>query len=151
MKWKKPKRCFTNKLDIIKGYIMGQTSNATVYSNELKKDKKTVYLAGKISGDPRYREKFKAARNDLEHAGYAVLDTTVLPFPGLSYGAYMRIGEAMINESDAVCFLGDWVESNGAKIEHTFSKARKKVIFYFEDWRRYMGLDLKEGWKIAST
>ena len=32
-----------------------------------------IYIAGKITGDPNYRQKFKKVADDLERGGYAVL------------------------------------------------------------------------------
>ena len=38
-----------------------------------------VYLAGKITGDPGYRAKFRAAREKVEWMGHIALDPSVLP------------------------------------------------------------------------
>ena len=38
-----------------------------------------VYLAGKITGDTRYRAKFRDAAKVLEAAGYVVLNPAILP------------------------------------------------------------------------
>ncbi len=42
-----------------------------------------VYIAGKISGDPKYREKFAAEQELLEGQGHIVLNPAELP-EGLS-------------------------------------------------------------------
>lgn len=50
-----------------------------------------VYLAGKITGDPNYREKFAAAAKKLEErAGVTVISPAVTP-EGLKKADYMRI------------------------------------------------------------
>lgn len=94
---------------------------------------KTVYLAGKITGDERYRSKFRAASKMLELAGFAVLNPAVLP-EGFEYAAYIRISAAMLTECDAACFLSDWEESPGARDEFELAKATGKEIFYFDEW-----------------
>ncbi len=96
----------------------------------------TVYIAGKISGDPDYRRKFAEARRELERAGYIVLDPSVLPSTGFEYAAYIRMSAAMLDECAAVCFLSDWQESNGAKCEHRRAAARGIRIFYYDEWRQ---------------
>ena len=40
---------------------------------------KKVYIAGKITGDAGYREKFAAAERKLRGEGYIVLSPAVLP------------------------------------------------------------------------
>ena len=53
-----------------------------------------VYLAGKITGDPNYREKFAAAAKKLEErAGVTVISPAVTP-EGLKKVDYMRISAA---------------------------------------------------------
>lgn len=90
---------------------------------------KTVYLAGKITGDPNYRQKFRAARRELERAGFIVLDPSILPYPAFEYEAYMIIGAVILDQCDAACFLGDWEDSNGARREHSQAEARGLHIF----------------------
>lgn len=99
------------------------------------KRKTTVYIAGKISGDLKYREKFAEAQRELEAAGFIVLNPAILP-DGFTYGAYMRICMAMLNECDTVCFLPDWEESDVAKAEYAFVSATKKDFFLLEDRRK---------------
>ena len=79
--------------------------------------KKTVYLAGKITGDPFYRSKFYEAQKKLEEGGFIVVNPALLPSEGFTWEAYMRMAGAMLNECAEVCFLPDWTESRGAKYE----------------------------------
>lgn len=102
----------------------------------MSENAKTVYLAGKITGEPEYREKFAAARRELERAGFIVLDPSILHSAGFEYAAYIRITIAMLDECEAACFLSDWRDSNGARGEHSRAKARHKEIFYYEEWRQ---------------
>lgn len=66
-----------------------------------------VYLAGKITGDPNYREKFAAAAKKLEErAGVTVISPAVTP-EGLKKADYMRICFAMLESADTAAFLPD--------------------------------------------
>ena len=49
--------------------------------------KKTVYLAGKITGDPFYRSKFYEAQKKLEKGGFIVVNPALLPSGGLHVGS----------------------------------------------------------------
>lgn len=96
----------------------------------------TVYLAGKITGDPEYKQKFEAACLELERAGYIVLNPATLPAAGFEYAAYIRISKAMMDECAQVCFLPDWKDSNGAMHEYGRAAAQGKPFFFFEQWHR---------------
>ncbi len=96
-------------------------------------DAKTVYLAGRITGDPYYKKKFLVAETLLSQAGYALVSPAHLPQAGLEYEAYMRIGAAMLAECSAICLLPDWIHSQGAMRECIEAKARGKEIILFSD------------------
>lgn len=97
--------------------------------------KKTVYLAGKITGDPYYRTKFFEAAEALREAGFVVLNPATLPSEGFAYEAYMRMSSAMLDECSAACFLPDWTESEGAIYEFGRASARGKEVFMFASWQ----------------
>lgn len=85
------------------------------------------YLAGKITGDANYKEKFREAAERFTAAGYTVLNPADLP-EGMEKEDYMRMCLAMMFTADAVAFLPDWQESLGATIEH-------KLAVYCDKWR----------------
>jgi hypothetical protein len=97
--------------------------------------KNVIYLAGKMTGNPNYREQFNAAADELTKAGFIVLNPASHP-EGLTYETYMRIDTAMINECEGICLLPGWLESRGA----TYEKHRAEIlglnVFYFEEWQR---------------
>lgn len=101
----------------------------------MQADFKTVYLAGKITGDPFYQLKFHDAARALTAAGLAVVNPALLPSEGFCYGAYMRMSSAMLDECEAACFLPDWIDSDGAMSEYGRAKAKGKHIFMFSDWK----------------
>ena len=90
-----------------------------------------IYIAGKITGEENYRQKFKAAQDELEARGQRVMNPAILP-PGFDYEDYMRICFAMIDVCDAVYFLADWRDSPGATREHEYASRLGKVIEHEE-------------------
>ena len=94
---------------------------------------KTVYLAGKITNDPDYKENFKEAEDYFNSlGGYVVLSPTILPDKGFEYYAYIRMSMAMLNECEAVCMIPGWHESQGAKSEYEYATTMGREIFYFD-------------------
>ena len=101
--------------------------------------KETVYLAGKITGDPLYRIKFFKAADTLKEAGFIVMNPALLPAEGFEYEAYIRISTAMLDECAAACFLADWTDSNGAMYEYGRAVSRGIRVFMFDEWeKRYL-------------
>lgn len=86
-----------------------------------------IYIAGKISGDDGYREKFRAAQEQMEGLGHIVLNPANNP-EGMSKADDMRICFAMIDCADAVCFLPDWTDSPGARLEYRYCRYIGKQI-----------------------
>jgi len=92
----------------------------------------TVYIAGKITGDPDYMLKFIEAQNKLVNMGHVVLSPAVLP-EGFGYDAYIRMSRAMLDECEAVCLLPDWVDSDGAQGEYGRAVAKGKQVLWFDE------------------
>ena len=92
---------------------------------------KTVYIAGKITGDPHYKSKFESAERKLVETGFSVMNPTILP-NGFAYDVYMAIGKEMLLACDYVCFLPDWKESKGAVIEMETALLAEKYIFFYD-------------------
>ena len=91
-----------------------------------------VYIAGKITGDPGYRDKFAAAEMQLFWHGHTVLNPAELP-RGMSREDYMRICFAMIDVADAVVFLPDAAESAGARLEMAYCEYIEKEYVTWND------------------
>jgi len=92
------------------------------------KEIKTVYIAGRITGDPEYRAKFEQAQRTLEAAGFVVMSPAILPSEGFTYDDYMKVSSAMMDVCGAVYFLPDWKQSNGAMYEMGRAIATGKEI-----------------------
>ena len=91
-----------------------------------------IYLAGKISGDPDYREKFRKAARRIEKLFGTVLNPATNP-EGLSAEDYMQLSFAALAAADAAVFLPDWKDSAGAKLEHEYCRYVGKPILYIEE------------------
>lgn len=78
--------------------------------------KKKIYIAGKITGDPGYKEKFAAMKKNLQKEDTAVMNPAELP-EGMRPADYMKICLAMIDAADIVYFHSGYSESRGACIE----------------------------------
>ena len=92
--------------------------------------KPIAYIAGKITGDPTYREKFAHAQEVLEHRGYIVLNPALLP-EGMAPSDYMRICMAMLDTADVAFFLPGWMDSKGANLEWQYCEYTRKTIYLF--------------------
>ena len=97
--------------------------------------RRTIYLAGKITGDPNYLDKFADAKWVLEayNKDAVVLSSAILPREGFSYEAYIRMSRAMLDECVWVYFLPDWVDSDGAQAEYGRAVAKGKQVCLFTD------------------
>ena len=78
---------------------------------------KTVYIAGKITGNVDYKMHFDAAKRMLQQQGYAVLSPDDLPEEGFTHDQYMRISRAMLGECETICLLPNWTDSDEASVE----------------------------------
>lgn len=87
-----------------------------------------IYIAGKITGDPNYKQKFAVKRMKLEHEGHKVMNPAILP-EGFTQDEYLKICFSMIDVCEAVHFLPDWEDSPGAKKEMEYAKKNKKIIY----------------------
>lgn len=94
--------------------------------------KPIAYIAGKITGDPTYREKFARAQEVLEHRGYIVLNPAILP-EGMKSRDYMRICMAMLDTADVAFFLPGWMDSKGAQLEKQYCAYVQKTGYIFEE------------------
>lgn len=78
-----------------------------------------IYIAGKITGDPGYLDKFREEAEKQERLGHIVLNPAELP-EGMSKAEYMRICFAMIDCADTVFLLPGWQGSPGARLEQAY-------------------------------
>ena len=90
-----------------------------------------IYVAGKITGDPDYKQKFNEAEKALAKLGHSVMNPASLgDYPEFSYKDYLFISQAMQMKCSAVLFLHDWADSNGAMQEFERAHALNQDIYF---------------------
>lgn len=113
-----------------------------------------VYIAGKITGDPNYREKFNAAAYEVETATFSARITplqwvmrqnkiiqfkivnptefTLLrkPLTGYCWTVGMAVCLLKLLSCSFIYMLKDWPDSKGATIEHNTARFFGKRIVY---------------------
>ena len=93
----------------------------------------TIYLAGKITGNPDYETDFEAAERALTKAGESVMNPAILPF-GWGWDSYMEITLTMMRECDVICMLPNWMSSRGARRELMSALAMGKRVMKYSDF-----------------
>lgn len=95
-----------------------------------------VYIAGKITGDDNYKEKFGYAEMVLGKQGYTVLNPADHPV-NMRPADYMRICFSMIDCADVVAFLPDHAQSKGATLEFDLCQYIGKQTMFLESMSFY--------------
>ena len=89
------------------------------------------YIAGKITGDPNYKKKFKYAEKKLKSKGHSIMNPAALgDYKEFTWIDYMAVTHEMQKRCDAVLMLEDWKDSRGATKEFEYAKALKQEIYY---------------------
>ena len=81
---------------------------------------KKVYIAGKVTGEPKHQcaLKFAMAEKALAKKGFVVVNPlNVVRDPHVPWYLAMRMCIAALMTCDAIHLLSDWQESNGASVE----------------------------------
>ena len=91
-----------------------------------------IYIAGKITGDPNYREKFEKVASSLRGHGFSVMNPACLSEDKeFCWDDYMAITAAMQERCEATVLLPDWQDSKGARIElHTAEQLGHKIYLW---------------------
>lgn len=101
---------------------------------------KTIYLAGKVTGEPMANciKKFDTKQKELEAKGYTVINPLIEvesvysnDFPNVDWRKAMKVTlMALIARADEVHLLPDWSESRGAIIERNLARDLGIPIIY---------------------
>ena len=96
-----------------------------------------IYLAGSITDDPNYKNKFDEAEEYLKSLGYTVLNPTVLP-EGMPYEDYFPICFAMIDVADCMVVIDGIGTSNGVKMEIDYILKNKinTYVYTHEEFKK---------------
>ena len=125
-----------NEIDRILTLV--RNKQVTPYStgyDKLRPAPKTVFIAGQITGDPMYREKFLGAETLLMMNGHSdriIMNPTCLPDHGFEAQAYYPITVAMLQACDAAVFLPGWEKSTGANLEKVTAEKSEKLCYFPE-------------------
>ena len=90
-----------------------------------------VYIAGKITGNPNYKEQFEKTEAMLKEQGHTTMNPAILP-DGFDHHEYMKICFSMIDVCQAVYFQPTWVDSIGARMEYRYAREQNKVLIFGE-------------------
>lgn len=90
--------------------------------------KNKIYIAGPITDNPDYRDKFFAAESYLRAKGWRVLNPAVLP-DDLDADDFLPLTFAMLDQADAIVLLQGFAHSAGAKLEYLYSDYQKKTLY----------------------
>ena len=97
--------------------------------------KTKIYIAGKITGDPNYKDKFANMESELlKMPGTVIINPAKLP-QGLTPADYARICFAMIDSSNIVVFAPGYKESQGALLEMQYCRYIGKKWATFEEYK----------------
>lgn len=93
-----------------------------------------VYIAGKITDDPNYKPKFRAAQAEWAAAGFDAVAPLDNGLPeDAEYEDQMSACFALLATCDAVVLLPDWIDSPGAKRELIRAHELRMRVLFHED------------------
>lgn len=75
-----------------------------------------IYLSGKITDCPDYKEKFAAEEKRLKALGHDIFNPCIFP-AFMEYEQYMSLDLMALNFMDAIFLMDNWENSKGAKRE----------------------------------
>lgn len=101
--------------------------------NMIKTKMNKIYISGRISSDPDFKEKFKEYANYIDnlYPQYYTINPAEVVLPTLcDWEDYMCICLHLLKQCDAIFMLPDWKESKGACVEHETAIKMNIPIFY---------------------
>lgn len=108
--------------------------------NETKGKRKTIYIAGPITGVDDYLVKFsraemylalKIATGDLKYTGFINPAFTNRTLPtDFEHQDYMAVCFTLMDLCDGIYLLDGWKNSVGATMEYTYAKKKGMEIIY---------------------
>lgn len=108
-----------------------------------------VYLAGSITDDPDYKNKFNKAEEYLKSLGYTVLNPTVLPGE-MSYEDYFPICFAMIDVADCMAVIDGIGTSNGVhmEIDYILKNHINTYVYTLDELKKQHEKDIKNNVEV---
>ena len=94
-------------------------------------NEKTIYIAGKITGNDNFIDDFTKAEIELIRRGYTkIINPCCLSKLNLDHEQFMTITLSMVDVADELYMLKNWEDSNGARKEYLYAVSKDKVIVY---------------------
>ena len=94
-----------------------------------------VYIAGKVTGDPNYREKFLEEENRLFSHGFEPVNPAALLAPNTQWEKAMRTVIREMLLCDGISLLPDWRKSKGARIEARLARKLGIDVRNSNNWK----------------
>lgn len=92
-------------------------------------EQKKIYLSGKISGDPNFKEKFAQKEKELTAQGHLVFNPALHP-DMFTWEQFMELDLKALANCDSIYLLQDWETSRGANIEYEEARRLGKEIIF---------------------
>lgn len=93
-----------------------------------------IYLSGKITDNPEYKEMFKDAEEEIkkEYKNAAIVNPAKLAeiFPNGTWEEYMKICRKMLDLCDSIYMLSNYKDSAGACYELGYATARDMTVIF---------------------
>ena len=91
-----------------------------------------IYISGKITDNPNYKEEFAKAEEWLKERGEIPINPIKVKdiCDTSSYEQFMKIDYCLIDMCDALFMLRGWQDSKGALAEMCYAKSLGKDIIY---------------------
>ena len=99
-------------------------------------NKGKIYIAGPVTGDPDYMEKFNKAEEKLKNEGWTVINPVKvnanLP-DDTTWDQYLRMGYTMLDICDSILMLHGFENSKGAVRELGYAQ-EQGITIYLDNW-----------------
>lgn len=90
-----------------------------------------VYISGRITGNPHYKEEFAKAELIVKAGNCEAVNPAKNILPATAgWADYMRVCVRQLSECDGIYMLANWQKSRGAKLEHHIAKELGLCIYY---------------------
>ena len=90
-----------------------------------------IYISGKITGDPNFREKFQKAEDFIRecYPNQEVINPAKITLPECcGWEDYMDVCLMLLDKADTLYLLEDWQESRGAYVEYGYALAKDMIV-----------------------
>ena len=98
-----------------------------------------IYIAGKITDYPEYKDKFNAAEESIRAAGDIAVNPAKLNDilgDNFEHDEYMQVCYRLIDLCDGIFLLDNWHDSIGARLERAYATIKDKKIIYQESVKK---------------